>query len=132
MTVRIAVIDDDMDDILLMNEIFSISEYTKSISFFQNPEGVIPFLDSLSDAELPTVILSDLNMPKLTGFELLKALKTAQRYKHIPVIIYTTSNSEKEKQKALSLGATDFITKPVGVKDYYKVIEKIKEIVNKK
>jgi len=130
MAVRIAVVEDDMDDILLMNEIFSVSEYTKSISYFQNSEGVIPFLDSVSDTELPTVILSDLNMPKLTGFELLKALKATRRYRHIPVIIYTTSNSEKEKQKALSLGATAFITKPVGVKEYYKVIDKIKEIVN--
>jgi CheY-like chemotaxis protein len=132
MAVRIVIVDDDMDDILLMNEIFSGSEYRRDVSFFQNPEGVIPYFDSITDTELPSVIVSDLNMPKLTGFELLEALKTTPRYQHIPVIIYTTSNSEKEKQKALSLGARGFITKPVGSKEFHKVIEKIREVLNEK
>jgi CheY-like chemotaxis protein len=129
MSVRIVIVDDDMDDILLLNEIFSVTEYAKSISFFHNPEGVIPYLDSISDTQLPSLILSDLNMPKLNGFELLEALKINKRYQRIPVVIYTTSNSEKEKRKALSLGARDFITKPVQSNAYHKIIDKIREVL---
>jgi len=129
MPVRIVIVEDDMDDILLLNEIFSDTEYAKTISFFHNPEGVIPYFDSIADAELPSVIISDLNMPKLTGFELLEVLKSTRRYQHIPVIICTTSNSEKDRQKAMALGARDFITKPVASSDYDKVVEKIKAVL---
>src|SRR5947208_69541 len=130
MDVRIVIVDDDMDDILLLNEVFSATEYAKSISFFHNPEGLIPYLDSIPDTHLPSLIMSDLNMPKLNGFELLEALKVNSRYQHIPVVIYTTSSSEKERKKALSLGAKDFITKPVHSNAYHKVVEKIREVLD--
>lgn len=129
MPVRIIIVEDDIDDIVLLNEIFSETEYANLTQFFHNPEGLIPYLDSAPAVELPSIIISDLNMPKLNGFELLNTLKENEHYQHIPVIICTTSASEKDKQRALSLGASDFITKPNAKSDYAKLIEVIRRIL---
>lgn len=126
----IVIVEDDMDDVILLNEIFSSTEYAGAIQFFSNAEAVIPFFDAVPVQELPSLVISDINMPKLNGFELLKALKGNERYHNIPVVICSTSNSEKEKQKSFSLGAHDFITKPVERKGYSEIIERVSKILN--
>jgi CheY-like chemotaxis protein len=129
MAVRIVIVDDDMDDIILMNEIFATTEFAHVIRFFSNPEGVIPSLDLTPATGLPSLIVTDLNMPKLSGMELLTELKRNHRYNQIPVVVLTTSNSEREKQKVLKAGAKDFITKPIERKGYYQMIERIKNLL---
>ena len=130
MAVSIVIVDDDMDDIILMNEIFATTEFADVIRFFSNPEGVIPSFDGMPETELPSVIITDLNMPKLSGIELLNELKRNNRYCQIPVLILSTSNSDKEKQKVLNAGAKDFITKPIERKGYYQMIDRIKNVLN--
>ena len=58
------------------------------------------------------LIVLDLNMPAIDGFETLKKLKDHSEYKHIPVIIYTTSRNEAEKERCIQAGAIDYISKP--------------------
>ena len=129
MAARIVIVDDDMDDIILLNELFSTTEFAEGIQFFSNPEGVIPFFDSLAGNELPSLVITDLNMPKLNGFELLQRLKADSHYRNIPVLAYTTSNSEKDKQRAICLGAKDFITKPTERNGYHMLVEKIRAML---
>lgn len=76
--------------------------------------------------EIPNVILTDIEMPRMDGYELLKTLKKNSRYKNIPVLIITSRTSEKHRQKALQLGASSYITKPF---DQRTLIEKIRSLV---
>src|SRR5919108_6497213 len=64
-------------------------------------------------SENPDAILLDLHMPKVTGFDILTLLRGDSRYRHIPVIVLTSSNDPQTKLQALQLGATDFLAKPV-------------------
>ena len=59
------------------------------------------------------------------SYELLKFLKTTPLYMHIPVIIFSTSISEKEIKKSLSLGALDYIPKPILIEDYIDLVSKM-------
>lgn len=76
------------------------------------PDGQRAF-DLLSSAHsLPHVILLDLNMPGMNGFDVLKHLKQWALCQSVPVVILTTSDAEFDKERARQLGAAEFITKP--------------------
>lgn len=65
-----------------------------------------------NSSELPDVILSDVEMPRMNGYELLAALKQQEEFSHIPVIMITSRASEKHRQKAIQLGVSEYLTKP--------------------
>jgi CheY-like chemotaxis protein len=62
---------------------------------------------------LPDIILLDLNMPKMNGFEILQQLKENEEWKGIKVFVLTTTDDKHDKELAMSLGASGFITKPL-------------------
>ena len=59
------------------------------------------------------LILTDLNMPKMDGLELIKEVRNYEDFKHIPIIMVTTEADEDHKKRGLSLGANAYLTKPV-------------------
>lgn len=104
------IVDDDEDDINLFVE--AVNEIDKGMGCYKakNGEDALARLDALD--MLPDVIFLDLNMPKMNGRETLERLKTSDRYKNIPVVIYSTSNAEQDKADTKALGASDYLTKP--------------------
>ena len=62
--------------------------------------------------EMPNVILSDVEMPRMDGYELLATLKRQENYRNIPVVMITSRAGEKHRQRALELGASEYVTKP--------------------
>ncbi len=79
-----------------------------------------------SSGELPDIILTDVEMPRMNGYELLAALKQTENLQKIPVIMITSRTSDKHRQKALELGVSEYLTKPF---DDAVLIEKIKLLV---
>jgi len=61
----------------------------------------------------PTLIIMDIGMPKMDGFECCERLKRSAGRSHIPIIFLSGSHDDKDRAKAIGLGATDYITKPV-------------------
>ncbi len=108
---QILLAEDDPDDGVLIEQI--LSEVCPNLSIVVFPEGE-PLLGFLSKSapRLPSLIISDLNMPRVDGKQLLKSLKTHPAFQPIPVIILSTSNDEKEIRWCYSAGANSFITKP--------------------
>jgi len=84
----------------------------------------------LSSKEDPDVILLDIMMPKMDGFEVLKALKSNEKTKDIPVILLTNLSQKEEVEKGLSLGADDYLIKAHFMPS--EVVEKIKKLLDKK
>lgn len=64
-------------------------------------------------AEKPSLVLLDLMMPNVDGFDVLAALSKSEETSNIPVVILSALNSERDIEKALSNGAKDFVTKPI-------------------
>ena len=89
-----------------------------TIYFAENGEQALELLDkNYNVAEVPCLIVLDLNMPKMNGTQTLGNLKSDERFKHIPVIIYSTSINPLEKEKCMQLGAHSYITKPISFKE---------------
>jgi len=76
-------------------------------------------------AASPLLVLLDLNLPVLDGYQVLKRMKADQRTKHIPVIILTTTDDTREVKRCYDLGCNVYITKPVDYQEFSDAIRKI-------
>lgn len=109
---RIAIVDDDADDREVIRDAFSASAKDKEFIVMENGDQMLEYLETNVLGVLPSLILLDLNMPGKDGRETLKLIKSDKRFRHIPVIIFTTSSSERDIEMAYHLGANCFISKP--------------------
>ena len=120
---KILVAEDDPLMVDLYSKALRLYGYNVEMAF--NGEDALQKL--LAMAEKPTLILSDIMMPKMNGLELLKRLKAEPTLKNIPVVMLTNLAGEQDAQQALLLGAVTYL-----VKSQYEpkeVVEKLKEIV---
>ena len=93
---------------------------TLSLHYYDNAMDAMKELID-EKAYLPDLVFLDLNMPMISGWECLRQIKSEESIKRVPVIIYSTSSVEKEKELAHSLGAAGFIIKP----DDYKILKEL-------
>jgi CheY-like chemotaxis protein len=75
----------------------------------------------------PDLILLDLNMPRMNGYEFLAVVKEDNRFKGIPIIVLSTSDVESDIIASYQLGAASYVTKPVGVEQFISAINKISD-----
>jgi CheY-like chemotaxis protein len=103
-------VDDDPDDLYLIEHAFTRIMPSIVIKQLYDGEELLPNLEKA--AKLPRLVLLDLNMQRMNGFETLAELRRNPAYKDLPVIILTTSDAEADRQRSLALGADGFLTKP--------------------
>jgi CheY-like chemotaxis protein len=115
---KILVADDDADDRAILQDAMRELNAAGVLCFAQNGEEALRLLGNDFSADYkPALIILDLNMPKLNGTETLRRIKNDDRFKTVPVIIYSTSLNPLEKDKCMLLGAHSYITKPVTFKE---------------
>ena len=76
-------------------------------------------------APRPSVLLLDINMPKINGLQLLEKIREDEQFKHLPVVILTTSNSDEDKLRSYELGVNAYIVKPVEFTNFAEAMNKI-------
>jgi CheY-like chemotaxis protein len=103
------LIDDDADDQLIFRE--AINEITDKVECLFANNGFDGISRLLQLDPEPSMIFLDLNMPLMNGFECLEQIRKNDRWKKIPVVIFSTSNNPEDKKKAEKLGASAFLTK---------------------
>ena len=115
------VVDDERDVEILFSQKFrkEIRNGEVELNFAFNANEALTFLKSLNPFDL-VVVLSDINMPGMTGLELLKIIKA--EYKDLRVMMITAYGDEKNYKNAISTGADEFLSKPV---DFNMLKEKI-------
>jgi CheY-like chemotaxis protein len=108
---RILIAEDDEEDRFMMSQTFDELGYQPAITFAEDGILLLQCLEQQDPGHIGLIVL-DLNMPRLNGTETLRKLKDDKRYRHIPVIIFSTSVNEIERRTCLQLGASEYITKP--------------------
>ena len=121
----IMLIEDDSVDAMTVKRAMRELHVTNSLIHCLNGEEGLKYLTD-PEAEKPFVILLDLNMPKMSGIEFLKAVKTYAELKPIPVVVLTTSKERQDVQASFELGAAGYMIKPV---DYVKFMEVINTVM---
>lgn len=126
--IHILLVEDNEGDILLTTEALEEKKIINKVSVVKDGNKAIDFLNKKNeykDAELPNLILLDINLPKKNGHEVLQYIKTNDKFRHIPIIMLTTSSSEKDIMLSYKHYANCFITKPVEVNDFIEAVTKI-------
>lgn len=109
MSYTLLFVDDDEDDVFMFCD--AAMEFNEVYcSNAKNGEDAFRLLEVVE--ELPDVIVLDINMPKVSGWDLLKKLAAHPRFSTIPVFMYSTSSLAEEKERARRLGAKDYFVKP--------------------
>src|SRR6202795_799037 len=107
MTARVLVVDDVELNVKLLEAKLS-SEYFQVIPAFNGPTAL-----ELAESELPDIILLDVMMPRMDGFEVCRRLKANPRTTDIPVVMVPARSDAADRLRGLEAGADDFLTKPV-------------------
>jgi two-component system response regulator len=123
--IHILLVDDDPGDVHLTLEALKRSKLYSSIDNVDNGEEALAYLrqeGKYAKSPRPDLILLDLNMPRKDGRETLEEIKKDPQLHRIPVVVLTTSSSESDILKSYDLGANCYITKPVDLTQFMKVI----------
>jgi two-component system, response regulator len=128
----ILLVEDNQDDIELTLRAFSKSNIANPVIVVHDGVEALEYL-SLKDAgsesnptvELPQLILLDLNLPKVNGLEVLRAVRNNERTKFLPVVILTSSSEESDIVASYKLGTNSYIKKPV---DFNQFLEAVRQL----
>jgi two-component system response regulator len=121
------IADDDPEDRMIIKEAFEENCYDEKLVFFEDGEKVLLKFKEKGNEYYPSLLILDLNMPKINGLELLSTLKQDAKTKNIPIVIFSTSRNNLDKEKVLKLGADDFITKPFSFDMMIKITKELIE-----
>lgn len=124
--IEILLVEDNPADIRLTKEIFKEAKVNNNLNVVENGLEALDYLrrgSNYENATRPDIIVLDLNMPKMDGRELLAKIKFDENFKRIPVVVLTTSESEEDILKTYDLLANCYITKPVDLDEFIKVVK---------
>lgn len=128
--VKILLVEDNQDDIFLTIEAFKKVKVKNIITAVKDGVEALDYLHRRGkyvNAQRPDIVLLDLNLPRKDGFEVLKEIKEDPDLKTIPIIVLTASKAEEDAAKSYIHHANCFISKPVRMEEFNKVIREIEE-----
>jgi len=120
----VLLVEDDIIDVKIIKRIFKDLGLAYPLHVSPDGEEALQYLRD-KNTKLPTLILLDLNMPRMDGFEFLTIIKNDHILKSIPVIILTTSKDQNDKNEIFELGIAGYMVKSVDYKHFTKTIDNI-------
>ena len=131
-TAEILIVEDNRHDVAMIREAFSeqnikericvLSNGAEALDYFFGPEGCL----QKADFSCPKFILLDLKLPKVSGLEVLKRLKSDERTRDIPIVVFTSSNEAKDRSECYLSGVNSYIVKPLDADCFSRFITDIK------
>jgi CheY-like chemotaxis protein len=122
----ILLVEDNPMDVDLTIRAFRKRKLSNEIIVARDGEEALSFVSKWTNGEtLPLVILLDINLPKVSGLEVLRIFKENPVIQKIPIVILTTSKEDKDVAKAYELGANSYIVKPVDFDNFMNVAEQV-------
>ena len=121
---RVLLVEDDQVDAMTVKRAFQNIGFSEKIIHMNDGEVALGYLKSDSNVR-PDLILLDLNMPRMNGFEFLHEIKRDNLLSTIPVIVLTTSEDRKDVTTTFSESVAGYMTKPVGFDGFEQMIRSI-------
>lgn len=126
---NILLVEDNEDDIFLIREAFNSLEFIDHIYHVDNGRKAISFLkkeNPYEEVDEPSLILMDINMPVMDGHETLTRIKAMEEFKHIPIIMLTTSSLKEDILRAYKAQSNSYIVKPEDIYELDDIADTIK------
>lgn len=128
--VNILMVEDNEGDIILTKRALAKAKLHLVLQVVRDGDEAMRYLlrkGEFTEASRPDIILLDLNLPKKDGREVLAEIKSDDHLRRIPVVILTTSKAEEDVMKTYSLHANCYITKPVDLNEFNKIIQTLED-----
>ena len=128
---KILLVEDQLDDIELTRRAFMKNRIQNDIVVVTDGLAALDYLfrrgiySDLPEPHLPAVVLLDLKLPKLDGFEVLQAIRANNETRLLPVVILTSSNEEQDILNGYKGGANSYVRKPVIFEDFIEAVAKL-------
>ena len=126
----ILMAEDSPDDILITRRAWKKGNIRNPLHVVKDGEEAIDFIYKKgrhTKAPKPSLMLLDLKMPKMDGFEVLSQLKSDNKYKKMPILVLTSSDRDQDVDRAYELGCNSYICKPVNFENFIKVVIEIQQ-----
>ena len=117
---RILIVEDDEDLVNLSTHWLEKAGYV-----VEHAADGAAALELLNNDPLPAVVLLDVMLPKIDGFEVLRRIRADRRTRRLPVVVVTSFSRDKDEKRGRELGANDYIVKPLMELDFLKRVEHI-------
>lgn len=129
-TIDILVVEDNPGDARLIKEVLNDNKVFSSLYIVNDGVEAMNFLHNegkYKKVPKPDLIILDLNLPRKDGREVLAEIKADNKLKHIPIVIMTISQAEEDILKSYNLHANCYITKPIDLNQFIKVVKSIED-----
>jgi CheY-like chemotaxis protein len=129
---RVLVVEDNIPDVMLIEESLREMGYAFDLTHFADGEEAVSKLCTVNTGvKAFDVIILDINMPRISGLEVLSDLRSSESYRDTPILVLTSSLSQAEQTEALRLGASGFVKKPSDLFGFLNEVGgKVRELVN--
>jgi two-component system, chemotaxis family, response regulator Rcp1 len=126
----VLLVEDDPGDVLIAREAMAAGQLSTTLDVVTDGREAMAYLrreNGYSDARRPDLILLDLNLPRMSGHEVLAEVKNDPQLRRIPVVVLTTSQAHEDIAKSYELHASVHVSKPVDFDDFAGVVKQIDE-----
>ncbi len=123
---KLIYIEDNEDEVHIFQKVLKKLGIQIETEYYYDGKSAFEYLNSISDTgdeSVKVLVVLDLNLPLITGNEILKRLSKEKKIKKIPIIVFSGSESPKDRELCLSLGVKDFFTKPWSLNGYEDFIK---------
>jgi two-component system, chemotaxis family, response regulator Rcp1 len=127
-TLTVLLVEDDPGDVLIAREAMAAGQLSTTLEVVTDGVEAIAYLrreNGYKDAQRPDLILLDLNLPRMSGHEVLAEVKNDPQLRRIPVVVLTTSQAHEDIVKSYDLHASVHVSKPVDFDDFAGVVKQI-------
>lgn len=124
---KILVAEDDDNDAFLLRRILESSGLANRTAFVRDGQEVVDFLETCGRADCPALLLIDLKMPRMNGFDVLRWKQSRPDLKWLPVVVLTSSEQSKDISAAYELGASSYLVKPSSIDDLAGTVRLLKQ-----
>lgn len=125
--------EDSVEDTLLLTMAFQRAGSPATVSAYGTAEEVIAILDGVlncrTDAVMPELLLTDLKLPGLSGFDLIEWVRAREAFGNLPVAVLSGSPLESDADRARDLGANQYLTKPTSLHRYVEIVDCIMDLI---
>ena len=129
---QILVVDDNKADVFLIREAIAAASIDADLHVMSDGQAAVQFLtatDEDGNTPLPDLVLLDLNLPKVSGENVLRHLRNSERYGSVPVLVLTSSDSARERERVMELGIAHYFRKPSEYSEFLKLGGLVREIL---
>ncbi len=128
----ILYVEDEADDVFFMRRAFEQEGLAGHLRAVTDGGDAIAYLEAAdqfpdsAENPLPHLILLDLNLPVRSGFEVLQWIRSQDTTKDLPVVVFSSSNHNADRERANALGANEYLLKPSSGLDFAKIVQMLK------